>query len=411
MKELLAAFDGLSKNWEEYKKTNDERIAKVESKSGHSEIDEKLGKINKALDEGEERQERLELAFKRRKDSREEESTAEEIEKNSKKISNMLFRKGRVTSEDYRKMFGDKWETYSKALSIDVDSEGGFLVRPQFEAMISKRIYEMSPLRELATVVPISTSRLEFPASYTLPVIQVSGVGERGVGGNDPTANAKLELIAIDVHNMFAKPSATMNYLDDAAIDIESWHQSEVAMAFALAEQNWFVNGDGVTQARGILSYPSGDGFKQIEQIDLGAAAAVTADGLFDLQGALFEYFQMNANWLMHRTTATAIRKLKDADNRYLFSLSMGGGIDSPRRFELLGAPIMYAGHMPVIAANSLSIAYGDFRAGYKVVDRIGIRVIRDNITNDHFVQFKTSKRVGGGVDKFQAIKLGKIST
>ena len=166
------------------------------------------------------------------------------------------------------------------------------------------------------------------------------------------------------------------------------------------------INGTGVGQPRGILTYDAGTSWGQIEQVNSGSAGAVAADGLIDLQHSLKEVHGANAVWLANRLTLRDIRKLKDSNNQYLWE----PGLKIDGQDTLLGRPILTATDMPVAAANSLSVAFGDFTAGYQIVDRIGVRVLRDPFTAKPFVKFYTTKRVGGDVVNFDAIKLQKLA-
>jgi len=292
-----------------------------------------------------------------------------------------------------------------KALSVNNDPEGGYLVRPTVSMAIGKRIFESSPMRQLADSITISSDAFEEP--FDDDEFDVDTPSENGTRSETAT-NAPLKMITIPVHEISAMPKASQKLLDDGSIDMEAWLQGKLAARFGRKEASQFVTGTGVGEAKGILSYTAGTGFDQIEQVNSGDASLLTADGLIDLQGSLFEEFQGNASWLMKRATATAVRKLKGSDNTYLFSLD--DRLNERFPMTILGAPVRFANDMPAVGAGNLPVAYGDFKAGYLIVDRIGMRVLRDPYTTKGQVKFYTTKRVGGGVRQYQAIKLQVVS-
>jgi len=263
-------------------------------------------------------------------------------------------------------------------------------------------VFESSPVRAVAAVETIGSDSLEL-------LVDKDEAGAGWVAETEAraeTASPDLAKIAIPAHEIYAEPRATQKLIDDASIDVETWLAGKVAEKFARTENTAFVNGSGVGQPRGFLTYPAGTAWGQIEQINSGSAGAVTADGLLDLQHALKEAHGAGAVWLANRLVLRDIRKLKDANGQYLWQ----PGLRLDGQETLLGRPIHAASDMPVAAANSLSVAIGDFRSGYQIVDRIGIRVLRDPFTAKPYVKFYTTKRVGGDVVDFQAIKLQKLA-
>jgi HK97 family phage major capsid protein len=289
-----------------------------------------------------------------------------------------------------------------KALSVGADREGGYAVPAQLSASIIKTIRESSPLRAVAGVETIATDSLEMLVDK-----DEAGVGwVSETGTRAETTAPELAKIIIPVHEMYAEPRATQKLIDDASIDVEAWLAEKVAERFARLEASAFVNGNGVGQPRGVLTYPAGTAWGQIEQVNSGTSGAVTADGLINLQGALISEYAANASWVMNRLTLRDARKLKDSQGQYLWQPGLGDNVPE----SLLGRPIVKATDMPVAAASSLSVAFGDFKRGYQIVDRLGIRVLRDPFTAKPYVKFYTTKRVGGDVVNFDAIKLQKLA-
>lgn len=293
-----------------------------------------------------------------------------------------------------------------KDLSVNVDFNGGFLVMPTFGGVIQTRVFETSPIRQLASNVTISTDAYEVISDAD----QATGgwVSEQQARPN--TATPALDKITIPVHELYANPVATQKLLDDAGINAEGWLADKVADIIARTENTAFVNGTGVGQPRGFLTYTSGTTVRsaQIEQINSGTSATVTYGGLVDLQVSLKEKYQGNASFLMRRATVGNIMKILDSQNRPIFNLMPAD--NKALIGSIMTRPIYFADDMPTVAANALAIAYGDFKAAYTIVDRIGLRILRDAFTSKPNVQFYTTKRVGGGVVNFEAIKIQRLA-
>ena len=209
-------------------------------------------------------------------------------------------------------------------------------------------------------------------------------------------------------------PAATLRLLDDAAVDIESWLAADMRAAFARQESAAFVSGNGVGRPKGFLAYgavPDGAwAWGQLGYVATGTAgafpAANPADCLLDLVFSLKAPYRRRARFVMNRLTQASVRKLKNADGDYLWQPTLGAVLEP----TLLGYPMTDCEEMPDIAAGSLALAFGDFARGYLVVDRAGINVLRDPFTAKPYVLFYTTKRVGGGVQDFNAIKLLKFA-
>ncbi len=216
-------------------------------------------------------------------------------------------------------------------------------------------------------------------------------------------------------HELYANPGATQTLLDDNSVDLAEWLADEVSMEFAEQEGDAFVNGDGSEKPRGLLSYPTvaNDNWSwgRLGYIASGAAgdfaASDPSDAFIDMIYGLRRGYRQNARWLMNDLTTARIRKFKDGQGNYLWQPSSQAG--EPATF--MGYPHEADDWMPDVAANSLPVAFGDFRCGYLIIDRTGIRVLRDPYTNKPYVHFYTTKRVGGGIQNFQAIKVMKIAS
>lgn len=298
---------------------------------------------------------------------------------------------------------GGKYENEVKAMNEESDADGGFLVPIEMSSEIVKKVFESSPMREISSVQSISSSQLEI--FEDLDEMASGWVGESQA--RTSTATPALKKIMIPVHELYAMPPASQNLLDDAAINLESWIAEKVSDKFARDESTAFVNGNGVMKPKGILQYGAGDGFGLIEQIVSGSAAAITADGLISLVYSLKEPYHNGAQFIMRRASEKSVRKLKDSQNRYLWE----PGLNGQSQATLLGYGIKWAADMDAEGSNALCIAFGNFKAGYQIVDRVGIRILRDPYSSKGQVLFYTTKRVGGGVKNFEAIKLQKCST
>lgn len=297
-----------------------------------------------------------------------------------------------------------------KALSAGTDPDGGYLVNPATSSTIVTRIFESSPLRQLATVETISTDSLEFLIDDN----EANAVWVGELDSRNETSTPDIGKLVIPVHEMYAEPRASQKLLDDAAVNIEQWLAGKVADKFARVEATAFVTGNGILKPRGFATYDAWAAAgvyerNKIEQINSGSSGAFTADGLIELQNSVKDVYQNNAVFMMKRASFSAIRKLKDNANQYLLGIGIGG-LNNAQQMTILGKPVVFADDMPGTGANNLAAAYGDFRAGYTIVDRIGIRVLRDAFTAKPYIKFYTTKRVGGGVTNFEAIKLQRLA-
>lgn len=291
-----------------------------------------------------------------------------------------------------------------KAMLVGSDPDGGFLVPTQTSARIIDRVYETSPIDALATHETVSTDALEI-------AIDTDEAGAGWVGeteGRSETSTPQVGVQRIPVHEIYAKPKVTQQLLEDAGVDVEAWLGRKVSEKFARMRASAFVVGNGIKKPRGILTYPAGSaGLRAtIAQIASGDANSLTADGLVRLMFSLKDRYLANANWLMKRGSVASVMLFKDSQGQYIWRPGLQEGQPS----MLLGHSIQRADDMPVVAAGALPVAFGDFRAGYTVVDRLGIRVLRDPYSSKPFVEFYTRARVGGDVVDFEAFALQVVS-
>jgi HK97 family phage major capsid protein len=394
MHDVNQAVDALGRAFAEFRAANDEALRQKADRGASDPVTErKIERINDELDTLRDRIERTQTALNRRVAPSLGARRADDEPDEHKTAFVDYLRKGNEAALA---------RLDHKALSVGADHEGGYAVPAQLSASIVKTIRESSPIRALAGVETIATDSLEMLVDK-----DEAGVGwVSETAARSETAAPELAKIIIPVHEMYAEPRATQKLIDDASIDVEAWLAEKVAERFARLEASAFVNGSGVGQPRGFLTYPAGTAWGQIEQINSGSSGAVSADGLINLQGALIPEYAANASWVMNRLTLRDVRKLKDQQGQYLWQPGLGE--NAPE--TLLGRPIAKASDMPTAGPAALSVAFGDFRRGYQVVDRAGIRILRDPFTAKPYVKFYTTKRVGGDVVNFDAIKIQKLA-
>jgi HK97 family phage major capsid protein len=298
-----------------------------------------------------------------------------------------------------------------KSLSTAVAGDGGYLVDPKTADVIQSVLRSNASLRAVANVVNVEAT------SYDV-LIDHGDLGSGWATETDPTSETStptIERITIPLHELSALPKASQRLLDDAAFDIEAWLASRIADKFARAEAAAFVAGDGVDKPTGFLTHPSVEedswSWGNIGYVVTGADGAFNgtdpADCLFDLIYALDAEYRAGASFVMNSKTAGAVRKLKDADGRFLWSDGLAA--EAPAR--LAGYPVLIVEDMPDIGSGAMSIAFGDFAAGYTVAERPDTRILRDPFSAKPHVLFYATKRVGGDVSDFAAIKLLKFAT
>jgi HK97 family phage major capsid protein len=394
----LEGFDDFARMFHEYKATNDYRLDTIEKgRSADVLTTEKLQRLDDALDMQKRAMDQLEL-----KQARPALDGG---------ISPIRSLEHKNAFESYVRR-GDESGVRSleaKAHSIGSASDGGYLVPPELETGISARLAQISPIRSISTVRQVSGSVLKKPFSIKGP--SVGWVSETDV--RPQTDGSKLAELQFPTMELYAMPAATSSLLDDGVVDVEQWISSEVETAFAEQEGKAFISGDGINKPRGFLTYEtvaeSAWSWGKIGALSTGAAGAFPAadasDILLDTIYALKAGYRQNANWVMNRKTQAAIRKLKDKDGNYLWTPPATPGAQA----SLLGFGLIEAEDMPDIADKAAAIGFGDFARGYLVVDRTGVRVLRDPYSAKPYVLFYTTKRVGGGVQDFDAIKLLKF--
>jgi HK97 family phage major capsid protein len=372
-----------------------EEMKRLGSTTGITE--QKMAEINTKLDSVEEQITQLETAMQRK--------AKEVIFQDQKTAYSALVLEHKEAFGQFLKKGQEHGlrELEVKAMSTLSDPDGGYMVAVPMSDRIVQYVYETTPMRELAGQVSISTRA--YPGMYDNDEADAGWAGE--TESRTETKTPQLGQFEIPVHEIYAKPKITQTLLDDTVFDVESWLARKVGSKFSRKQNTAFILGDGIKQPRGVLTYPAGSGHKQIEQIVSGNATALTGDGIIALTGSLKEAYLANATFLMNRATLTQLRTLKDGQGNYLWQPNYQLGLAQ----TLVGYPIRTGEDMPTVAAGALPIAFGDFREAYLIVDRQGVRVLRDPYSSKPFVEFYHTARVGGDVVNFEAIKLQKIST
>ncbi len=295
-----------------------------------------------------------------------------------------------------------------RAMNTNVQYDGGYLVRPAFAQFVIDRVFETSPVRQVARVETIGAKSMEVLIDDNEAEAYWGNEGMTVTETDTPEIGMK-EMVA---RKLTAKPKLTIEQLEDSYIDVERWLQNHVAERFMRMENTAFVSGVGVDRPRGFLTYSAWASAgvyerDKIEQTVSGGATTVTADGAITLQTALKEEYQAAAVFMMKRVTYGDYLKLKGADNFYFGNTFLRDGQATP---ALLGKRVIFADDMPALAAASLSVAYGDFGRAYTILDRAGLQVLRDPFTAKGFVKYYTTKRVAGDVTSFDAIKLQRTA-
>jgi HK97 family phage major capsid protein len=393
------SHDDVMRLFEEFKAANDERLDQIERRSADVVTEDKVERINAALTR------RLdELTLKSARPSL-------GATRDSKALGHDAT-EHKAAFESYMRS-GESAGLRAlevKAMSAGSDADGGYTVPVEIEQSIGERLTAISPIRSIAGQRTISGNVYKKPFMTAGPA--VGWVGE--TDARTQTTSPVLDALSFPAMELYAMPAATATLLEDSAVNIDQWLAAEVEQAFAVQEGTAFVTGDGSNKPKGFLSYTTVANaswtWGNIGYIASGAAGAFASsnpsDALVDLIYAVKAGYRQNGSFVMNRKTQGSVRKFKDSGGAYLWQPpAQAGG-----RASLMTFPVVEAEDMPDVAANSLSVAFGDFGRGYLVVDRAGVRVLRDPFTAKPYVLFYTTKRVGGGVQDFDAIKVLKFA-
>ena len=426
IKSVADTLEQINVAFAEYKKTNDKRLDAIKSGSSTEAYDAKLAAIDEridALSEMKSKLEKIETKLSRPGAFGGGENDQPSIEAVEYKHAFLDWlrspqdpeRKAAVHEKQKAleaKSRATGRETRSTQVVTSTGAAGGFALPEQIERSIARLSVDISPIRQIATVRQVGTSDYK-------ELFDINGAGFEWLGEAD-TRNQTNTLDLAEVAPTFgmasAKPQASEESLDDLFFDVENWLIDSASETLAQGEGAAFVSGNGTKKPTGFLGGPTpvttvdaSRAFGTLQYIAGGQAAAMptSADLFYDIVYALRARYRANAQWVTSKLVLAAMRKYKDGQNQYLWQPSVVAG--QPATF--LGYGVTEAEDMPAVAANAFPLAFGDFREGYLIADRVGMRITRDEITSPGFVKFYVRKRVGGKIRNSQAIKLLKIAT
>ena len=397
--ETKVAFGDFMQAFEAFKDANDERLGQIEQRMSADVVTgDKVERINRALDETKARLDEMTLKARRPRLAAGDDPV--QANREHKSAFETYVRKGETQG---------LFEIEAKSMSIGSGTDGGYLVPSETETEIGRRLSAASPIRAIASLRQVSTSVYKKP--FAITGAATGWVGE--TAARPETAAPTLAELQFPAMELYAMPAATQALLDDAAVNLDQWIADEVQQAFADQESTAFVTGNGTNRPKGFLAYTNiadaSWSWGNVGYIATGVAAAFPAsnpsDKLIDLAYGLKSGYRQNANWVMNRKTQSAIRKFKDTSGEYIWQPSA----TADGKSTLMNFPIAESEDMPDIATDTFSMAFGDFNRGYLIDDRVGVRVLRDPYSAKPYVLFYTTKRVGGGVQNFEAIKLMKF--
>ncbi|MEO1660949.1 MAG: phage major capsid protein [Pseudomonadota bacterium] len=376
MAEIMATFEA-------YKHANDERLNALEGKGQVDPlVNEKLRKLDRRLDA---------ICLKSNRPT----ETAPNLEEDAHDQAWSRYLRSGDESGLAR--------LDTKALSTSTDEQGGYVAPPELDRLIEARLMQSSPMRQIATIRQTSAGVYRKPVSL--------GIGAQWAGETSDRSETSvdgLSLLEFPAGELYAMPAATQTLLEDSYADIDEWLADEVDAAFSIQESNAFVSGNGNNKPKGLLDYQlvaeDSHEWGKLGFVDGDFAQSNAGDQLINLIYAPKSQFRTNGRFVMNRRTAAEVRKLKDGDGKYLWAPGVSGEPST-----VLGYPVTEMEDMPNISDGQAAIAFGDFRKGYLIADRQGARVLRDPFSAKPYVLFYTTKRVGGGVQNFDAIKVMKF--
>lgn len=404
--EIKKMIEDLGRTYEAFKADNDARLKEIEAK-GHADpiLAEKVEKISAAIGEMSEMKrqlEALETTISRNGIVGGDGKTDKVKAEHAKAFENWFRHGGDANLEAIKQL------QVQAGLSTLSDPDGGYVIAPpEFDSAIDRVAGTLSAMRRLASVRSIGTN--EFKKLVNKGGATSGWVAEKE--SRTETDTPTLVQIAINTKEIYAEPGATQIMLDDSKINIASWLADEVSIEFNEEEGAAFISGDGVAKPRGIAGYPfvanASYEWGKVGYIAGGHATLLNnTDKLIDLQHALKSVYRNGACWLMNDATCAKIRQFKDGEGNYLWK----PGLIEGKPDTLLGKPVEYDDNIDDIGAGKYPIFFGNFKRAYLIIDRMGIRILRDPYTSKGNVLFYTTKRVGGGIISFEAIKALKIA-
>jgi HK97 family phage major capsid protein len=426
LRSVAEAIDKINTAFSEYKRTNDERIEAIKAGKSTADLDAKLAKMDEAITSMSEQKSRLEKVETKLArpgafagGDREQRESQEEAEYKTALFDWIRapkdFDREQRMHQAYKALeaksnAGGREQRATQA-TVGSNAAGGYALPEIIERTIARLSVDISPIRQIATVRTVGSTDYK-------ELFDIGGAGFEWVGEGDTrnqTDTPNLVEVAPTFGMASAKPQASEESLDDLFFNVEDWLTSSASESMATGEGAAFIGGNGVKKPTGILGGPApvttadaARAFGTLQYLASGQAAAMPTNPeiFLDMVYALRARYRNNAQWLTSKLILAAMRKYKDGDGRYLWQPALTAG--QPATF--LGYGITEAEDMPALAANSFPLAFGDFKEGYLICDRVGMRITRDEITTPGFVKFYVRKRVGGKLRNTQAIKLLKIA-
>ena len=402
--DINQVIDDLGKAFESFKAENDKRLKEIEAK-GHADpqLEEKLERINAEIKQVSDMKKQIDIlddAVGRIKTNGGGKSEVDRAKSEHRDGFNKFMRKG--VEGGLRDL-----EIQAELTTLS-DPDGGFLVPEEVETAIDRVAQTVSAMRRICSVMSIGTDTYK-------KLVGQGGAGSGWVGEKGSRAETDtptLREIAINTKEIYANPAATQTMLDDGRINLENWLAGEVAIAFNEKEAEAFISGNGVEQPKGLTAYSlvanASYAWGKIGYTATGAGSTFTnADKLIDLQHSLKSVYRNGAVWLMNDATQAHVRKFKDGEGNYIWRPGLEPGAPN----TMLGKPVEIDDNVDSIDSNKYPIFFGNFARGYLIVDRFGTRVLRDPYTNKPYIHFYTTKRVGGGIIHYEAIKAMKVAS
>jgi HK97 family phage major capsid protein len=404
--EVKKAIDATQIAFNEFKKTNNERLEALAKGRSTADVDEKLSKIASDMDKAE----KVNDQFRKEQErlSKSLEATVNRLALGTG-VGAGASPEAKAQRDAYTRFLrlGDEKLSLDerKTLVVSNDSTGGYLAPEEMAREILKAELLYSPVRSLVKVQPTSAAIYQQPKRTN--TASATRVGETST--RSETQNPSWGLLSIPSPEMYAEARVSMANLEDSAYNLEAILAEEFGEQFGVKEGAEFISGNGVNQMLGILDANAAGPSTPIAFTVSGSAAAITADALITLQHAVKTAYARMGQWVLNRATLGKVRLLKDSQNRYLWEPAPAAGLPG----TLLGAPYTECPDMPDEAANAYPIAFGDFKRAFMMTDRVSTVITRDPYTlaNVGQVKFTARKRVGGQVVLGEAIRLLKCST
>lgn len=390
--EIKNQLTQIATSWKNFKDVNDQRLKEIESK-GHSDplLTEQLNKINLAIDTYQKRMDKLEIALNRPQlqDSANNNALSYNIDLEYKNAFCSYIRSGNESN-----LINLEYKTFNINNLAKVNS--GYAITTKMKDTITAGLNTLSVMRKLSNVIEISTDQLEILGNDEM---LYSGWSEDALSKIEELKPVYIEKINIPIHELYAQPKTTQKLIDDPSIDVESWLSNKLVETFYFKEDEAFIKGDGNGKPKGLLNY-----INDIKSISTGIDGGINTDALIKLYYALPEKYSENAKFLTNRDVIHILRTLKDKNDQYLYQPNL------TEPDKLFGCDVLLSPHIPSVENGSYSLIVGDFKAGYQIVDRQNIRVLRDPFTHKPYIKFYSTKRVGGGINILDAIRLMKFS-